>query len=792
MEKNNIMDNNNVMKNNTDNNSFKKDITNNIKYINNIPIKDEYLFIDNNNQETKNILKIPKNKSNKYYYKSKDLLNTLIEQNTELFNNDTYEYEVSMGKTGSYIKYKYGTYINPIIYIKYKNNTHYQLLIDFNDTKYRKYPYLSVNKIQFCCDFKYLGFLLELNGDDCNELYLYELNKTKHIDLGYKFSLNPIIQGIKTNKIFQNIHNFCFIKDTNYILFSSGSNFLISQNIHFFKINDILNKDNLNNSIYNFYEENTEFALDFFYSRDYSSFYIVKGDHSRSIKYIIKKNKLVKLLNNIYNNNTYNLKYYINNNPNNDSLNTLFIQLNKPLEDVIFDIDNIGSTYYILSNILNNNNHLFKLSYNDLKNFNELIESGNIKDYIYVKPHKQYSLVDFYLSKNFIIINELNMNINSYYLINNKNFNKKIIDFSSKDDSKYYTSLDTLNKTFINQDISIITKYSEYDNDYVYLNINNVITPNKFIKFFPLIDNYNLINKTNIYNFNSSDFIIESKNIKLENDFKIPTTLFYHKDLKNTISKCNSKCDGKDLPLFITGYGSYGSSFDIGFNKMYLNLLNKKIVIIILHIRGGSENGLNWYLDGKMSNKINTIKDFIYGIKYFSKLYNTKNIAIRSRSAGGIIAGSVINHIPEYIKIVIPEVPFVDIVTTLADKSLPLSEYEYLEFGNPYLKKDFNNLMEISPYENIDLLVSKLKNNKITKNDLPYIFIFAGINDTRIRYDEPLKYYCKLLDNVYNKNKNKLFIDFNNFGHFGPSKPKEKIKFISKLQLVIINNLIVN
>ena len=225
---------------------------------------------------------------------------------------------------------------------------------------------------------------------------------------------------------------------------------------------------------------------------------------------------------------------------------------------------------------------------------------------------------------------------------------------------------------------------------------------------------------------------------------------------------------------------------------MYLNLLNKKIVIIILHIRGGSENGLNWYLDGKMSNKINTIKDFIYGIKYFSKLYNTKNIAIRSRSAGGIIAGSVINHIPEYIKIVIPEVPFVDIVTTLADKSLPLSEYEYLEFGNPYLKKDFNNLMEISPYENIDLLVSKLKNNKITKNDLPYIFIFAGINDTRIRYDEPLKYYCKLLDNVYNKNKNKLFIDFNNFGHFGPSKPKEKIKFISKLQLVIINNLIVN
>ena len=85
------------------------------------------------------------------------------------------------------------------------------------------------------------------------------------------------------------------------------------------------------------------------------------------------------------------------------------------------------------------------------------------------------------------------MNINSYYLINNKNFNK-IIDFSSKDDSKYYTSLDTLNKTFINQDISIITKYSEYDNDYVYLNINNVITP-KFIKFFPLIDNYNLINK---------------------------------------------------------------------------------------------------------------------------------------------------------------------------------------------------------------------------------------------------------------------------------------------------------
>ena len=136
-------------------NNLKKDIKNNIKYINNIPIKDEYLFIDEKNQKTKSILKKAKNKSNKYFNGTVDLLNQLTEQNTDYFSNDNHEYEVEMGNTGSMIKYKYGTYINPILYIKYKNNSHYQLLIDFNDKYYEKYPYLSVNRIVFCCDFKY-------------------------------------------------------------------------------------------------------------------------------------------------------------------------------------------------------------------------------------------------------------------------------------------------------------------------------------------------------------------------------------------------------------------------------------------------------------------------------------------------------------------------------------------------------------------------------------------------------------------------------------------------------------
>jgi len=767
--------------------NLKKDIKNNIKYINNIPIKDEYLFIDEKNQKTKSILKKAKNKSNKYFNDSVDLLNQLTEQNTDYFSNDNHEYEVEMGNTGSMIKYKYGTYINPILYIKYKNNSHYQLLIDFNDKYYEKYPYLSVNRIVFCCDFKYLGFLLELNGDDCNELYLYELDKTYNSDLGYKFLLKPIICGSKTNKIFENIHDFCFIKGTNYLLFSSGTNFLISKNIHFFKINDVLdNNDDFNKLIYNVYEEDTEYSIDTYYSKDYSSFYIVKSDHSRSIKYIIKKYSLNKLLNKIYKTRKYyldygnkNLNYYIKDT---NELNKHFLQLNKPLNDTLFMIDNIGDNYYILSNILNNNNHLFKFTYNDLHNFDNLINNGDISNYIYIKPHKQNSLVDFYLYKDFIVVNELNMNVDKYFLIPKKHFNKEIIDFSNIDDSKYYSNLNTLSKKFKNFDISFMTKYNEYDNNYIYLNINNAITPNKFIKYFPLQDKYNVINKTRISNFNSSDFIIENRNIKLDNDFKLPTTLFYHKSMKNNQNV-------KNLPLFITGYGSYGSSFDIGFNKLYLNLLNNNIIIILLHIRGGSENGLNWYLNGKMEHKINTINDFVGGIKYYSNEFNTRNIAIRSRSAGGIIAGSVVNMIPEYIKVVIPEVPFVDLVTTLADKTLPLSEFEYLEFGNPYIENDFNNLMKISPYENIDKLIDKIKDKKINISDLPTVFILAGIQDTRIRYDEPLKYYCKLLDTVYSKNKNNIYIDFNDFGHFGPSKPKEKIKFLSKLQLVIIDNL---
>jgi oligopeptidase B len=234
-------------------------------------------------------------------------------------------------------------------------------------------------------------------------------------------------------------------------------------------------------------------------------------------------------------------------------------------------------------------------------------------------------------------------------------------------------------------------------------------------------------------------------------------------------------------PLYLTGYGSYGYPSSATFSSTRLSLLDKGFVIAIAHIRGGTEKGRKWYEDGKFLNKKNTFTDFISCAEYLisQKWTSSEKLAISGGSAGGLLMGAVINMRPELFKVVVADVPFVDIVTTIIDTSLPLSVLEWEEWGNPNDKIYYDYIKSYSPYDNVE-----------AKN-YPNLLITAGLNDPRVKYWEPAKWAAKLREL---KTDNNILILKTNMGagHGGASGRYESLKELAFEYAFILKLLMSN
>jgi len=194
--------------------------------------------------------------------------------------------------------------------------------------------------------------------------------------------------------------------------------------------------------------------------------------------------------------------------------------------------------------------------------------------------------------------------------------------------------------------------------------------------------------------------------------------------------------------LMLNGYGSYGSSTDPTFSANRLSLLDRGFVFAIAHIRGGGEMGRIWYEDGKLLNKKNTFSDFIACAEHLiaEKYTCPGKIVIQGGSAGGLLMGAVVNMRPDLFKAVIANVPFVDVINTMLDPSIPLTVTEYEEWGNPNEKVYYDYMKSYSPYDNVE------------RKDYPNILITAGLNDPRVQYWEPAKWTAKLRDEKLDNN----------------------------------------
>ena len=296
----------------------------------------------------------------------------------------------------------------------------------------------------------------------------------------------------------------------------------------------------------------------------------------------------------------------------------------------------------------------------------------------------------------------------------------------------------------------------EYYVDRFYFGYSSMRTPDSLFSVMLSNGRKRLLKEAEVKGgFSSSDYKVDREFLTARDGTQVPVSIVYKKNkfVKNT------------NPIFLYGYGSYGNSIDAGFSSSRLSLLDRGFIFAIAHVRGGQELGRSWYEDGKIFNKLNTFYDFIDVTKgLLDKGYGNKDrVYAGGGSAGGLLMGAIVNMEPNLYKGIISNVPFVDVITTMSDPSIPLTTGEYSEWGNPDIKEEFEYIMQYSPYDNI------------SEQEYPSILVTAGLWDSQVQYYEPAKYVAKLRD--YNKGKNPILMKVNmTAGHSGVSGRFESLK----------------
>jgi oligopeptidase B len=299
----------------------------------------------------------------------------------------------------------------------------------------------------------------------------------------------------------------------------------------------------------------------------------------------------------------------------------------------------------------------------------------------------------------------------------------------------------------------------EYNSTTLRYNYSSLTTP-------PSVFDYNMLSKTKtllkqqevLGGYNSDDYVTERLYASATDGTKIPISIVYKKGFIK---------DG-NAPLLLYAYGSYGLSMDAAFTSSRLSLLDRGFAFAIAHIRGGQEMGRHWYEDGKMMKKKNTFSDFIDAGKFLiqEKFTSKEHLYAQGGSAGGLLMGAIINIAPEMWNGIIAQVPFVDVVNTMLDESIPLTTNEFDEWGNPKNKEAYLYMKSYSPYENVE------------RKNYPNMLVTTGLHDSQVQYFEPAKWVAKL--RAMKTDKNILFLHTNmKFGHGGASGRFDYLKDVA-------------
>lgn len=296
----------------------------------------------------------------------------------------------------------------------------------------------------------------------------------------------------------------------------------------------------------------------------------------------------------------------------------------------------------------------------------------------------------------------------------------------------------------------------DFDTELLRVNFTSMVTPNTTYDYDMGKKTLTMLKQSEVIgSFKESDYTSERLFAKAKDGREIPISLVYKKGFNK---------DGK-APLLLYAYGSYGYSMDPYFNSVRLSLLDRGFAYAIAHIRGGEEMGRYWYEEGKFFNKKNTFTDYIACAEFLieNKYTSSPKLFAQGGSAGGLLMGAVTNMRPDLFKGVIAQVPFVDVVTTMLDETIPLTTGEYDEWGNPNQKDYYDYMKSYSPYDNLE------------KKAYPAMLVTTGYWDSQVQYWEPAKWVAKL--RTYKTDKNPLLMYCNmDTGHGGASGRFQRYK----------------
>ena len=412
----------------------------------------------------------------------------------------------------------------------------------------------------------------------------------------------------------------------------------------------------------------------------------------------------------------------------------------KRSENHLYSVEDGGDYFYALSN--HNDAKNFKILKFKVSDFNNINKWENVldnreahyiedmltfKDHIVIQSRFDGIPIIEILDINTKKLHQIKMNDEVYDvgLAYNNNFNSSFFRYS-------YSSLKTSPQIY---------KYDLYDD-------KNKVVWKKQVKSF-LDTNY------------------EVKRIKTlaRDETEIPVSIVFKKGL-----------DLKNSPLLIYGYGSYGINMDSGFRSSIIPLLDRGFIFAISQIRGGADMGRYWYEDGRMFKKNNTFFDFIDSTKFLieNNIGHKEKVFAMGGSAGGLLMGAIINYEPELYRGIVSAVPFVDVLTTMSDESIPLTTFEYDEWGNPENKDEYFYMKTYSPYDNIDEL------------NYPAVLVTTSLYDSQVQYFEPAKYVPKLRE--FSTSMNPIFLNINLVGgHGGKSGRLESLKETARDYNFILN-----
>lgn len=415
-----------------------------------------------------------------------------------------------------------------------------------------------------------------------------------------------------------------------------------------------------------------------------------------------------------------------------DQPNGEFTVFQERIKDVLYDIDHQNDKFLVVTN-------------QDALNFKLMetpLDKTGVENWKEVIPTSADVLIEgIEVFEKYLVVTERKNGLLQLRIRNNETNSEYYVDFGEPAYAAYvgsnpeYTS-ETLRYYYT----SLTTPGSTYD-------YNMISKEKELLKRQEVVGGYD-----------PELYVTERLYATSYDGLSIPISLVYKKGIV---------LDG-NAPLLLYAYGSYGNSMDAGFSTNRLSLLNRGFIFAIAHVRGGQEMGRQWYEDGKLFKKKNTFSDFISCAEYLiEKQYTSPaHLFAEGGSAGGLLMGAIANLRPDLWRGVLADVPFVDVVTTMLDESIPLTTNEFDEWGNPKNKESYDYMKSYSPYDNVE------------KKDYPNMLVTTGLHDSQVQYFEPAKWVARL--RTHKTDKNVLLLQTNmEAGHGGASGRFEYLKEIA-------------